>query len=102
MNNKLLSQSELHASMLKLRKHIMLRPGGVYYEGAVDIDDVLSTIDHFPTIDAEPVRHATWMPTEYDEHKCSECGGREDYWWADKGTPFCPWCGAKMDGGAEE
>lgn len=56
-------------------------------------------IDKFPTLDVAPVVHARWEPIEYDRHKCTRCGGTEDYWWADKGTPYCPWCAAKMDGG---
>lgn len=40
--------------------------------------------------------YGKWLATDYDAHKCSICGGREDYWWADKGTPFCPWCGNPM------
>jgi DNA-directed RNA polymerase subunit RPC12/RpoP len=65
-----------------------------------------------PTIqtEAEPVRHGRWIPTEYDSYadgvpvwdkwECSECGhehsGEEDTL-----TAFCPDCGAKMDGGAD-
>ena len=40
--------------------------------------------------------YGKWLATDYDAHQCSICGGREDYWWADKGTPFCPWCGNPM------
>lgn len=49
-------------------------------------------IDRIPAADVVPVRHGRWM-----EHKswakCSECGyllGFE--------TPYCPNCGARMDG----
>lgn len=49
--------------------------------------------------DMKPVYYARWEPIEYDRHRCTHCGGTEDYWWADKGTPYCPWCAAKMDGG---
>ena len=59
-----------------------------------------------PTIEAEPVRHGRWIPTEYDSYadgepvwdkwECSECynehNGEEDTLPA-----FCPDCGAKMD-----
>ena len=66
-------------------------------------------IHQAPTIDPE-VRHGRWIPTEYDSYadgapvwdkwECSECGhehkGEEDTL-----TPFCPNCGARMDGGAD-
>ena len=62
------------------------------------------------TIEPE-VRHGRWIPTEYDSYadgapvwdkwECSECchehEGEEDTL-----TAFCPDCGAKMDGGAEQ
>ena len=50
-----------------------------------------------PTIEAEPVRHGQW---EYDDVNdldyCSECNTGMN-----GNFPFCPYCGAKMDGGAE-
>ena len=60
-------------------------------------------IDNAPTIDAEPVRHGTWMTCEDNwgdiHYQCSECGCE---WSLDDGTPeengmrYCPSCGAKM------
>ena len=72
------------------------------------IGRILFMIDNLPTIEAEPVRQARWIPTEYDGYadgypvydafECSECGhehsGEEDTL-----TAFCPDCGARMDGG---
>lgn len=63
-------------------------------------------IDEQPTIEAKPVRHGRWIPTEYDSYAdgapvwdkwgCSECGhehsGEEDTL-----TAFCPDCGARME-----
>ena len=68
-------------------------------------------IDEQPTIEAQPVRHGRWIPTEYDGYadgypvydafECSECGhehsGEEDTL-----TAFCPDCGAKMEEGGED
>jgi rubrerythrin len=62
-------------------------------------------IKQMKTIEAEPVRHGRWIPTEYDSYadgnpvydafECSECGhehsGEEDTL-----TAFCPDCGADM------
>lgn len=69
------------------------------------------TIKQLPAIEAEPVRHGRWIPTEYDVYadgapvwdkwECSECGhehsGEEDTL-----TPFCPSCGARMDRGVDD
>ena len=63
-------------------------------------------LDGLPVIEAEPVRHAKWFEMiesvedgytgEYYEeiyYNCMNC----DYATTDK-TPYCPNCGAKMDG----
>lgn len=74
--------------------------------GVIDCNDIA----RFPTIEAEPVRHGTWIGIEYDGYadgcpvydlwECSECKhehkGEEDTL-----TDYCPDCGAKMDGGAD-
>ena len=65
------------------------------------------TLDAIPTIDAEPVRHGRWdveIDTGAEMYVCSSCKCRmikKDY---DRATginakSFCPYCGAKMDGG---
>ena len=56
-----------------------------------------------PTADVVEVRHGRWeTETDYDEfwgeldyYKCSLCGNLE---LRDKQTPYCPNCGARMDG----
>ncbi len=67
---------------------------------------VVDQITHAPTIEAEPVRHSRWFELvesvedgytgEYYEevyYNCLNC----DYATGDK-TPYCPNCGARMDG----
>lgn len=63
-------------------------------------------IDNAPTIDAEPVRHGKWikenivltsLPPKRRWH-CSECGSIRDGYDETVLTPYCPHCGAKMDG----
>ena len=60
-----------------------------------------------PTVDAEPVRHGTWemrrktINTDFATltgtyPTCSLCGHVECG--VEKSTPYCPGCGAKMDG----
>lgn len=90
------------------------------------IDGVLIGIGATPTIDAAPVVHGNWITKEYmygdpdfgladmwvdrlaestDYYaECSVCGKNAGY--DGEGSlilsDFCPSCGAKMDGGAEE
>ena len=59
-----------------------------------------------PTIEAEPVRHGRWARKEKNLvywHECSECGERplksNGYYCQ---STYCPFCGAKMDGGDEQ
>ena len=49
--------------------------------------------------DAVPVVRGEWTTnSDYpDTVICSLCGWRESVWWADKGTNYCPNCGAKME-----
>lgn len=61
-----------------------------------------------PTIDAEPVRHGTWKTSfvyDWDGNKLyihfhRECGFEYRNYLEDE-QPYCPHCGAKMDGGGE-
>jgi hypothetical protein len=56
-------------------------------------------LSNAPTIDAVPVVRGEWTTnSDYpDTVICSLCGWRESVWWADKGTNYCPNCGAKME-----
>ena len=59
-----------------------------------------NTLDTFPTVD--PVKHGKWV--DYMPilgvgdllTRCSACGLTHD-----AKAPFCPYCGARMDGGDE-
>ncbi len=63
----------------------------------------MEDVQEAPSVDAEPVRHGTWIPTvntwtqdysEYGrkEYKCSKCGR-----YCETQQPYCR-CGARMDG----
>lgn len=75
--------------------------------GLIDADVVLNFIlqkdDDAPTIDAEPVRHAYWEPSEVGEYHCTNCGVECDIDEFHKAllNSFCGNCGARMDGGAD-
>lgn len=70
------------------------------------VPGIHAIIDLEPTVEAEPVRHGNWKPFDEDEYTCSLCGNI--FVTMDGGHPlsngfkFCPFCGAKMDGGKEE
>ena len=72
-------------------------------------DGVYAVIAAFPAADVAPVVHARWIHSRYDDCseqfelvKCSQCN-HEAYAMAFyvRGGNYCPNCGAKMDGGAD-
>lgn len=67
---------------------------------AFAVDCILKAI---PAADVAPVRHGWWKCNK----PCPVCGrdrfeGLDADIWADWGPPYCPNCGAKMDGGGED
>lgn len=74
-------------------------------DGAAAMEIVAAT----PAADVAPVVHARWIHSRYDDCseqfelvKCSQCN-HEAYAMAFyvRGGNYCPACGAKMDGGAD-
>lgn len=61
---------------------------------------VRAAIDSAPAIDAEPVKHGIWEPDPY-AFLCSKCHKWLEVREATASMNYCPHCGAKMDGGAE-
>lgn len=64
--------------------------------------DILSAL---PTVDAVPVRHGRWETDgmmmddgEYLMTRCTACGEAYEYGY---NMPYCPCCGARMDGDHE-
>ena len=62
-------------------------------------EDFNAIIDSIPPADAMPVKRGTWKHIDKYTICCSECGDNpcidsERHYDL---TPFCPWCGAKMD-----
>lgn len=62
-------------------------------------EEILEAIGEQPTIEAAPVVHGYWV----DHYICSNCGkwstaGLDADVWTSYEPPFCPNCGAKMDG----
>lgn len=76
----------------------------------INLMDAIGEIERVPAVEAKPVRHGTWemcrktLKTDFATltgtyPTCSLCGYVE--YGVDKSTQYCPGCGAKMDGGAE-
>ena len=49
--------------------------------------------------DVEPVKHGHWVETAHKGYKCSLCNCLSSLFDENLKSEFCPWCGAKMDGG---
>ena len=74
-------------------------------EDAIDLINKISNLDikakggicvsliNLKKADVAPVRHARWRHYE-GMYACEDCGAQ-----LDDESPFCPMCGAKMDGG---
>jgi len=67
------------------------------------IERVVTEIEKAETVDSEPVRHGKWIRDEFGA-RCSDCGlyayrDKFDKPWE---SPYCPICGAKMDGERKE
>ena len=73
----------------------------------INLMDAIGEIERVPAVEAEPVRHGTWemrrstLKTDFATltgtyPTCSLCGHVECG--VEKSTPYCPGCGAKMDG----
>lgn len=82
-----------------LRKMAMLEMAYTM-ETETDAAVVLRMIDDAPAADVEPVRHGRWEAVEGREFLgvcCSICNH-----WVDSKSPYCPNCGARMDGDADD
>lgn len=77
--------------------------GGVFTYGPKVVMAIVSRINLQPTADVVEVKHGEWIKVGYTESRsnilqCSQCKrirrGRPK-------SPYCPDCGAKMDGDKE-
>lgn len=62
---------------------------------------VCTAIKALPSADVQPVRHGHWIEVDDDRISgiCSECGWEAHLYEDDVvGMPYCPNCGARMDG----
>ena len=58
--------------------------------------NITKGVQELPPADVTPVVHAYWIDTDnyYRRWRCSACSGHTK----EAHPPFCPFCGAKMDG----
>lgn len=88
--------------LLKHKGDCYDKDGNLMY--AVGTGDIMAA----PTVDAEPVRHGRWVAMRDKTLECSKCKSiapfdadrNGDVVFADE-YDYCPWCGAKMDGGED-
>lgn len=61
-------------------------------------------IEKMPSVEARPVQHAYWEPSDVGEYHCTNCGAECDIDKFHKAllNLFCGKCGARMDGGADK
>ena len=71
----------------------------------IPMRDVRKSIENAPTADVSEVKHGEWLFDDGMDRYCSECGNMAmttilEY--KQILTPYCPYCGAKMDGERKE
>lgn len=74
------------------------------------VEGCVEALKFTPTVDVVEVVHGEWVliversdylePPSCDTAKCSICGRKIDV--SETGFKYCPYCGAKMDGGKEK
>lgn len=61
-------------------------------EHVYDTNAFLDSIDNQPTADVAEVMHGRWIDRDDCDWTCSCCGHVSQ-----PASPYCAWCGAKMD-----
>lgn len=76
----------------------------------LNVPKILEWLKSQPTADVQKVKHGHWIPSSDGvcPIRCSKCNtpalwvhGEDDFGYAERryASHFCPYCGAKMDGG---
>lgn len=87
---------------LNYRLNSLMAENGEYDHYTSGFDEAVTRVEAFPAADVAPVQHGSWEPQTNNgvyEFGCTECGYFPGIkFWT---SPYCPNCGAKMDGGAD-
>lgn len=59
------------------------------------ISEAIKSVKELPAADVVEVRYGEWIYGDFDIPHCSECGYEK---MPNMISPYCPNCGAKMDG----
>ena len=112
--SRYIDADEVKKALLQLQEDDFEMYGGVYIPEGFDGERAAATIDAIPTADVEKVRHGEWLPSPdgINPIRCNRCDAPAPYVFvsnAQGGTEmirykfnFCPYCGAKMDGGKND
>lgn len=120
---KLINYEEYKNKLLEVRDSIPLTVPAATYELMLEKPDAhgmamrggirkaLKCLEQCQNVsDVAPVIYGKWVHPHWKNsdccYDCSVCGGEAmhcEYRWSDKKIyPICPWCGAKMYGGAND
>lgn len=88
---------EVCLSILRAKANMAVLMGAApYFEKAAQM------LEKLPAADVAPVVHGVWVCVNKIDpisgYRCSKCRRRVGF----DITPYCPNCGAKMDGGADD
>ena len=99
----LISRSALYNALFLINGRVCPDTDVENFPITFNVKDVKRAILNAPTIEAAPVVHGEWIYENYTWH-CGVCGFHpfKGYIPKEPGFNFCPNCGAKMDGGADQ
>ena len=102
---ELIDKKRTEAKVFLIARHFIDRPDREVELVKAVIHRCCEEIDRQPTIEAEPVRHGRWSECWHDERIysgiCSSCEKASIRPVDSEPLKFCPKCGARMEGGAE-
>ncbi len=88
------------------RDRCLSEPVGSYKVQLAERTKLKHIIADFPSADVAPVVHGQWKPYGKEEDRppyvCSACARAVSHLYRQSYGKYCPNCGARMDGGADD